>query len=73
MSSPILHIKDAYYFEVPKFLYRRDFESRQDLIDSGFEWAVRDSSPDSWDESLLDAYNQELSGKIVIPQPFGTA
>lgn len=31
MESPVLHIKDAYYFEVPKFLWRSDRDSVDDF------------------------------------------
>ena len=29
MADPVLHIKDSYYFEVPKLLYPYDYRSRQ--------------------------------------------
>ncbi|BBO33669.1 F0F1 ATP synthase subunit A [Lacipirellula parvula] len=31
MSSPILHIKDAYYFEVPRFLKKSELKSRSEF------------------------------------------
>jgi F-type H+-transporting ATPase subunit a len=68
-ADPLLHIKDSYYFEVPKFLWPRNFMSIDDV-----PWELRrlykpygDLEPES-----LDVFNAELSGKIIIPQPFGT-
>ena len=154
-ASPVLHIKDSYFFDVPRDLYRRNFEGWQDLINSDLGWVVRSSgqfkewqlehahemlaeagvaglpseselvaefkhwnhepgnhakgaleflesqawfteayegekleefseklqehatvegfaeAAPAWSEELKDAYNMELSGKIIIPQPFG--
>jgi F-type H+-transporting ATPase subunit a len=33
MASPILHIKDAYYFEVPRTLWKYDYQSRDEFPD----------------------------------------
>lgn len=157
-ASPVLHIKDSYYFEVPKFLWRSDYNSWQDLYDHDLGWVIAASSqykawelehaheilaemgvasvpaaaelesefshwqhaaenhggtvigflesqewftelseaqqsefrrelseqvtpeafaksPEAeatWNDSVAAAYNSELSGKIIIPQPFGT-
>ena len=40
MSNLLLHIKDAYYFEVPKFLWRSNRASATDFPD----WVVRNDS-----------------------------
>ncbi len=63
MASAVLHIKDGYFFEVPKFLWRRNYSS----IDE-----VPQFLRDAHQEASLAEFNSELSGKILIPQPFGT-
>ncbi len=60
MAHEILHIKDAYYFDVPKFLWR--YHS----LDEVPQW-LRDSHP----HASLTEFQQELDGKVLIPQPFG--
>jgi F-type H+-transporting ATPase subunit a len=61
--SDILHIKDSYYFDVPKFLWRHDYT---DL--SQVPQFLRNNHPDA----TVDDFNQSMAGKILIPQPFGT-
>ncbi|MFO1004327.1 MAG: F0F1 ATP synthase subunit A [Planctomycetaceae bacterium] len=63
MADPILHIKDAYFFEVPKFLWRPHYRSLQDVPQF-----LADAHP----EASLDDFNHDLAGKIIIPQYFGT-
>ncbi|MBX3443042.1 MAG: F0F1 ATP synthase subunit A [Planctomyces sp.] len=63
MADPILHIKDAYFFEVPKVLWQRHYTSLYDVP----KW-LRDAEPDV----SLEEWNHALTGKILIPQPFGT-
>ena len=63
MADPILHIKDAYFFEVPKFLWRPHYTSTQEV--PAF---LTKAHP----HAHLDEYNHALAGKILIPQPFGT-
>lgn len=66
MADPILHIKDCYYFEIPKFLRPRHWQSYEDIPhDLAF---LHLDHPDA----SIAEINQEMSGKIVIPQPFGT-
>lgn len=62
MADPILHVKDAYFFEVPKFLWRPTYRQLGDV--PAF---LKDAHP----EATLDDYNHDLAGKIIIPQPFG--
>ncbi len=156
MASPVLHIKDSYYFGVPKALWRSDRQSRAGFpgfwvkldpnyqlweaeriqqrlaqddpdvpdwptlkaqyvawkhadhsrfgrpfarfleSDPGQAWfqakletpagvarwreiqrqaadveAYREAAP-AWSQQTIDAYNKELDGKILIPQPFGS-
>lgn len=63
MADPILHIKDAYFFEVPKFLWRPSYKSLSDVPEF-----LAKAHP----EASLDDFNHDLAGKILIPQPFGT-
>ncbi len=63
MADPILHIKDSYFFEVPKILWRPHYTSTQDV--PAF---LTKAHP----HADLDEFNHALAGKILIPQPFGT-
>ncbi len=63
MADPILHIKDGYFFEVPKALWRADYESKADVPEF-----LTKAHPDA----SLDEFNHAMDGKILIPQPFGT-
>ncbi len=62
MADPILHIKDSYFFEVPKVLWRRNWQSLEEVPQF-----LRKAHP----EATLADFNRDLSGKILIPQPFG--
>lgn len=61
--NPIYHLKDAYYFEVPKALWRQNWKSLDDVPQF-----LRDGRPDITD---VNEFNAALDGKILIPQPFG--
>jgi F-type H+-transporting ATPase subunit a len=63
MASAILHIKDAYYFEVPKGLWQYHYTSRDQVPEF-----LREAHPHSTPEE----FNEALDGKILIPQPFAT-
>lgn len=63
MASPVLHIKDGYFFEVPKFLAPKSYASLDEVPEF-----LRVAHP----EATLAEFNKELSGKILIPQPFAT-
>lgn len=65
--DPILHVKDGYFFEVPRGLWsysERDIESLP-------SW-IREKNPDGSDKFTTTEYQEALNGKILIPQPFGT-
>ncbi len=64
MADPVLHIKDGYFFEVPKFLWSHPFET----VDAVPEF-LRKEAPEG---ATVDYFNHELAGKILIPQPFAT-
>jgi F-type H+-transporting ATPase subunit a len=64
VADPVLHIKDSYYFEVPKFLWPRQWQSKDSIPESlSF---IREHHADV----PIEEINREMSGKIVIPQPF---
>ena len=65
MASPVLHAKDSYYFEVPKFLWPRSYDSLEQVPDS-MQFLLK-NHPDA----TIEQFNYDLSGKILIPQPFG--
>jgi len=84
MADTILHIKDSYYFELPKALWPAKYESLDELpshleflkVDAQKHFPVPEKATlaerEAIAEEQLAAVNHELSGKIVIPQPFGT-
>jgi F-type H+-transporting ATPase subunit a len=63
MANPILHIKDGYFFEVPKWLWQQHYQKLSDVPQF-----LRDANPDVKQVSL---FNQAMDGKILIPQWFG--
>jgi F-type H+-transporting ATPase subunit a len=63
MASPVLHIKDGYFFEVPKALWRRHYTSLDQV-----PRFLREAHP----HETVAEFNKALSGKILIPQPFAT-
>jgi F-type H+-transporting ATPase subunit a len=62
--NPIYHLKDAYFFEVPKALWRQDWKTLDEV-----PRFLRDGTPDITD---VREFNRAMDGKILIPQPFGT-
>ena len=62
-ANPIYHLKDAYFFEVPKGLWRYDWKSLDEV--PAF---LRNGHPDVTD---VGAFNRAMDGKVLIPQPFG--
>jgi F-type H+-transporting ATPase subunit a len=61
--NPIYHLKDCYFFEVPKAMWRQGWQSLNDVPQF-----LRDGRPDISD---VAEFNQAMDGKILIPQPFG--
>jgi F-type H+-transporting ATPase subunit a len=61
--DPIYHLKDCYFFEVPKALWRQGWTEMGQVP----QW-LRDAHPDA----TLEQFNQAMDGKILIPQPFAT-
>jgi F-type H+-transporting ATPase subunit a len=60
--NPIYHLKDAYFFEVPKALWKHNWTSLEDV--PAF---LRNAHPNVTD---VAAFKAALDGKILIPQPF---
>jgi F-type H+-transporting ATPase subunit a len=56
MADPVLHIKDSYYFEVPKLLYAYDYQKRQEFPDV---WISLDPDFQKWEAERLYAELQE--------------
>lgn len=63
--DPILHIKDSYFFEVPRSMW--SYHSLDEIPG----W-LREKNADGQEKYTLDEYKAALDGKIIIPQPFGT-
>jgi F-type H+-transporting ATPase subunit a len=61
--NPIYHLKDAYFFEVPKALWRQNWQTLDQVPPF-----LREGRPDITD---VAEFNQAMDGKILIPQPFG--
>jgi F-type H+-transporting ATPase subunit a len=66
MADPVLHIKDSYYFEVPKRLWRYHYTDYDQVP------ASMDFLKDEADHLHLsiDQFDRAMDGKILIPQPF---
>lgn len=62
MADALLHISDAYYFEVPKSLWPNNYQSLDQV--PAF---LRKAHPDA----SLEEFQHAMAGKILIPQPFG--
>jgi len=67
-ANPIYHLKDAYYFEVPKAFWRHGWKTLDEVPD--FLRTPFAADPDSMPS--VAEFNAALDGKILIPQPFGT-
>ncbi|HEX3727169.1 MAG TPA: F0F1 ATP synthase subunit A [Pirellulales bacterium] len=63
MASAILHIKDSYYFDVPKTWWQYRYTSLEQVPEF-----LREAHP----HATPADFDEALSGKILIPQPFGT-
>ncbi len=60
--NPIYHLKDSYFFEVPKALWRQGWKTLEEVPQF-----LRDAHP----EASVAEFNEAMDGKILIPQPFG--
>lgn len=65
MASPILHIKDSFYFEVPRGLWTKSYESPEDFYAAYGPWVIRnDAQYQQWEAEQLVG---EL--KAFVPEP----
>lgn len=67
-SDPILHIKDSYYFDVPRKLYRVNYDSPEQIADQVGPWAVRnDADYQSWEaDRFIDELGQITGDKEAL-------
>ncbi len=67
-SDPILHIKDSYYFDVPRKLYRASYDSPQQIADQVGQWAVRnDADYQSWEaDQFIDKLSKLVADKDAL-------
>lgn len=66
MSSGILHIRDAYYFELPKFIWGSNRESRDDFPDY---WVRLDPDYQNWEAERIAASLAEAPAFAEAGQP----
>jgi F-type H+-transporting ATPase subunit a len=60
MADPVLHIKDSYYFEVPKVLYPYEYRSRRQFPEV---WVSLDPEYQAWEaERLYEALQTRDAG-----------
>jgi F-type H+-transporting ATPase subunit a len=63
MASDILHIKDSYYFEVPRALWRSNRQSAKEFGDSVGGWVVRnDPQFQEWESDRYVSGIREILG-----------
>jgi F-type H+-transporting ATPase subunit a len=66
--NPIYHLKDAYYFEVPKPLWRQGWKTLEEVpafLRTPYE-------RDGLEMPDVAEFNAAMDGKVLIPQPFAT-
>jgi len=66
--NPIYHLKDAYFFEVPKPFWKRDWKTLDEVPSFLREPFERAGEPMPSPEE----FSRAMDGKILIPQPFAT-
>lgn len=66
--NPIYHLKDSYFFEVPKALWPRSWKT----LDEVPEFLRAPYDRGQFPMPSVAEFNEALAGKILIPQPFGT-
>ncbi len=65
MASDLLHIKDSYYFDVPRMLWRARYESSKDLAEGVGHWYVRlDPDYQDWEADRFIAKLATISPDI---------
>lgn len=62
-SNPILHIKDAYYFDVPRKFWRADYEGAEEMATEVGPWVVRnDSDYQDWEADKFVTELEQILG-----------
>jgi F-type H+-transporting ATPase subunit a len=65
MASDILHIKDSYYFEIPRGLWRKSYETPQEFFKAYGPWVIRnDEAYQDWEAERLV---EDLRGIVKEP------
>jgi F-type H+-transporting ATPase subunit a len=65
MADPVLHIKDSYYFEVPKVLLPARYESKRDFPGV---WVKNDDQFQEWEaDRLYNRLQEKLGDKVKLP------
>ncbi len=69
-SNPILHIKDSYYFDVPKTFWKPSFDSPVAFADEVGGWVVRnDSDYQDWEaDQIIAALSDVVDSPKVLSQ-----
>lgn len=66
-SDPLLHIKDSYYFDVPRALWRVKYDSPEDLANNAGEWVVRnDEDYQNWEADQFIAKLREFADSPAL-------
>jgi F-type H+-transporting ATPase subunit a len=66
MASDILHIKDNYYFEIPKVLWKKNYQTPQEFYAAYGPWVIRnDEAYQLWEAERLVA---DLGSMVDDPQ-----
>jgi F-type H+-transporting ATPase subunit a len=66
MASDILHIKDSFYFEVPKALWKSDRDSAQELAEEFGPWVIRND--DDYQEWEATQFIDKLKALVENPK-----
>lgn len=65
MADPVLHIKDAYFFEVPRDLWKRNFKSKEEVRKVSPVWVELDDQFQDWEaHRQLHSLDHDLDVKL---------
>jgi len=65
MSDPVLHIKDAYFFEIPKVMWPRNFKTKDDVYKVSPVWVELDDQYQDWE--FHKQYDALAKLGVVLP------
>jgi F-type H+-transporting ATPase subunit a len=66
MASPLLHIKDSYYFEIPKSLFPQSFKGKEDFVGAKETWLRLDPDFQAWE---ADRFYEKYAAIKASPDP----